>query len=189
MTSGHNQAAMDEGGSAATVRSAQAADPEPRKLAVTTHMGTIGLLHDCGVICRVEAKQDGRSSLCHYQRSSGAELPFRLAAPHQVSVGDLVLVKSLTLPDGRVEPVAVRAAADRPWMEVEDARALLRTYGVGASRFICWSAGLGSLAGAAAVMGIAFPLTGAAALAALGMSIGLHRRDRRDRAMLDKLVE
>lgn len=189
MNSGRDQAAMDGEGRAPHVHSAQAAGTEPRKLAVTTHMGTIGLLHDRGVITQVEEAGEGRGVRCHYRRSSGAEIMFGLPAPHHARVGDVVLVKSLTLPDGRVEPVAMRAAADQPWIALQDMRALLRPYGLGASRFIRWSAGVGSLAGAAAVLGLALPLTGAAAVVALGMSIGLHRRDRRDRASLDKLLE
>ena len=185
---GFAQAVMENAGQRANARKGCVAVSPSGQLAVTTHLGTVGLLHDRGVVAQVQPNEDGSGSTCHYTRSSGARIVFHLPSPHHVNIGDVLLVKSLTMPDGGVVPVAVRMLSDPQWVQLQDVDAVVETYAAGASRFIRWTAGLGSLAGVAAVMGVVVPVTGLAAAGALAISIGLLRRDRRDRASIGRLL-
>ena len=152
---------------------------------VATHFGVVGLLQESALVTGVD--QDGAA--CRCRKASGGDMVLRTPRPHMLAADDLVLVRSLTLPDGAVVAVSVKSAAGLEWTAIENVGAIVDRYAAGAGRFVRWSGGLGSAAGAAALLGLAAPVAGVAAIAALTLSAGMHRRARRDRVAVQRLSE
>ncbi|AJR23929.1 hypothetical protein H5V43_20125 [Sphingobium fuliginis] len=155
---------------------------------VPTHFGMVGLLQEKGMVVDLGAPQPGGTRPIHYRRSSGALLSISVPLSMAVAAGDFLLVKSLTCPDGAVRPVAVRPPASPDWIAIADLEGILRHYGAGASRFVRWSAGAGAACGIAALCGVAAPVTALAGMVAGVAAFGLHRRDRRDRGRVRRLI-
>ena len=155
---------------------------------VPTHFGMVGLLQEKGRVVDLGAPQPGGTRPIHYRRSSGALLSLSLPISMAIAAGDFLLVKSLTCPDGAVRPIAVRPPVSRDWIAIADLEAILRQYGAGASRFVRWSAGASTVCCIAALCGVVAPVTALAGMVAGAAALGLHRRDRRDRGRVKRLV-
>lgn len=155
---------------------------------VPTHFGMVGLLQETAMVVDLGAPQPCGTRLIHYRRSSGALLSLAIPASTAVAPGDFLLVKALTWPDGAVRPVAIRPPASEDWVSVADVDAILQGYCAGTSRFVRWGAGVGSICGIAALCGIAAPVSALAGAVAAVSALGLHRKDRRDRARVRRLA-
>lgn len=163
--------------------------PAPGVDSILTHFGMVGLLQEKGVVTDVGAPQPDDVRLIQYRRVSGALLSVAVPAATQLAPGDFLLVKTLTLPDGAVEPVAIRPPSSTGWIAIADVGAVVRRYTGGTGRFIRWSGATGAACGIAALCGIAAPVSAVAGIVAIGAAWRLHRRDRQDRARIEKLTD
>lgn len=175
-------------------RSDDAADPqldgaEQGDASILTHFGMVGLLQEKGVVVDAGAPQSDGVRPIQYRRLSGALLSVTVPAATQFAPGDFLLVKALTLPDGAVQPVAIRPPASAGWIVVADVADILRRYTGSTGRFIRWSGAAGAACGIAALCGIAAPVSAAAGIVAIGAAWRLHRRDRQDRARIERLAD
>jgi hypothetical protein len=157
-------------------------------VAVTTHFGTIGLLQERGIVTDVDDMVDGKASAFTYRPSADVMLRLDFPMPVKVNVGDLVIVKSLTMPDGAVLPVSARLPSMPGWTSIQDVSTMLRPYSQGATRVTRWSAGTGSAMGLAALLGLAAPVSAIGAVTAAALAFGMRQRDRRDHARIEKLL-
>lgn len=187
LTKGRGDIAAADGIAAVPDTSIDAARACPT-LAATTHFGTVGVLEERALVSQVAPEPDGTASLFHYRRASGIDIAINLPSPVAVAQDDLILVKSLTLPDGAVLPIAVRLPSGGDWLAVSDVEAALRPYREGTGRFIGWSGAAGSMMGMAAMLGIMPALSAMGAAAGLTLAFALHRRDRKDRRKIRELL-
>ncbi|WP_278983335.1 hypothetical protein [Sphingobium yanoikuyae] len=156
------------------------------KRAILTHFGSVGLLLTRGAVADVEWHGASDTQTVRYRTSAGAEFHVRLPIGIAVASGEVLVVRSLTLPDGAVQPLMVRVA-DRPdWVVIGDIDQIMDGYAAGARRFVRWSAGAGSALAMLALCGVAPPLAATAAAASLAGAWGMRRRDRRDRVRLGR---
>ncbi len=156
------------------------------KRAILTHFGSVGLLLRRGVVIDVERRNGSATQAVRYRTGTGAELHVVLPADIAVAAGEVLIVRSLTLPDGAVQPLMARVA-DRPdWVVIGDIDGIIDGYAAGARRFVRWSAGAGSALAMLALCGVAAPLAATAAAASLAGAWGMRQRHRRDRARLGR---
>ena len=183
---GNGQVSADVGlaGQSVPRDAARAVTGRERHAALLTHFGSVGLLLIRGVVTAVEQPGNGEGRAVHYRRQTGGhyciELPIRI----NVDLGDVIMVRALTLPDGAVRPIMARAPSRREWIRLDDADAIIDDYTRTPRQFVRWGAGTGSALAMLAACGIAPPFVLATAAVSFAGAWSIHRRDRRDRTMI-----
>lgn len=156
------------------------------KRAVLTHFGSVGLLLTRGMVVDVERHDGSDMQVVRYRTSAGAIFHVALPVDMAVVSGEVLIARSLTLPDGAVQPLMVRVA-DRPdWVVIGDIDRIIDGYTAGSRWFVRWSAGAGSALAMLALCGVAAPLAATVAAASLAGAWGMRQRDRRDRARIGR---
>ncbi|MFT3965871.1 MAG: hypothetical protein QM690_08325 [Sphingobium sp.] len=158
-------------------------------LAIPTRYGIVGVLHERGVVLAVRPGAAGEGADILYRRHTGAELSLTIAGEAALAVDDLIMVKSLTLPDGTVTPIALRPYSGQEWTVVGDVDAVLRLLGMD-MRTVAKGVGVGvgTLATAAIFSSFALPICAFGAALSLGVAWQSRRAAERDTRAVERLL-
>ncbi|MDG2515281.1 hypothetical protein P7B04_21615 [Sphingobium yanoikuyae] len=183
---GNRQASVDVAIAPASRHAARAVAGRERHAALLTHFGSVGLLLMRGIVTEVGQPGDAETRVIHYRRQVDGKYCVELPAGIDVDIGDMIMIRALTLPDGAVRPIMARAKSQREWIMLDDVNVIVDDYTRATRRFVRWGTGAGSALAMLAVCGIAAPLALTTAVFSFAGAWSLHRRDRQDRTRIGR---